>query len=213
MIENLPSLQTINHCLGFLKRIVQYQRWAFVLASYHYQQVYKPGSKISNADGLSRLPIEDYVMPLPCPEKVVLSMSALDLTPVTSRTVAFYTSRDPVLSQVRKWILHGWPEKLSLDFQPYTTRKDELLEQLGCVLWGLRVVIPAKCRDALLKELHESHPGISRMKSLACSHIWWSKMDADIELCVRNCGMCQDSANMSQASALHTWKWPGRPWF
>ena len=92
------------------------QRWALVLASYHYPLVYKPGSKISNADGLSRLPIEDYVTLLPCPEEVVHSMIALDLTPVTSKTVAFYTSRDPVLSQVRKWILHGWPEKRSLDF-------------------------------------------------------------------------------------------------
>ena len=46
------------------------QRWALVLARYHYQLVYKPGSKISNADGLSRLPIEDYVMSLPCLEDV-----------------------------------------------------------------------------------------------------------------------------------------------
>ena len=138
------------------------QRWALVLASYHYQLVYKSGSKIPNADRLSRLPIEDYVTPLPCPEEVVLSMSALDLTPVTSKTVAFYTSRDPVLSQVRKWILHGWPgKKRSLDFQPYTTRKDELSEQLGCVLWRSRVVITAKCRDALLKELHESSRNFS----------------------------------------------------
>ena len=90
---------------------VRVQRWALVLASYHYQLVYKPGSKISNADRLSRLPIEDYVTPVPCLEEVVLSMSALDSTPVTSKTVAFYTSRDPVLSQVRKWILHEWPEK------------------------------------------------------------------------------------------------------
>ena len=78
----------------------------------------KPGSKISNTDGLSRLPIEDYVMPLPCPKEVVLSMSALDLTPVTSKTVAFYTSRSPVLSQVRKWILHGWPEEDLFIFNP-----------------------------------------------------------------------------------------------
>ena len=77
----------------------------------------------------------------------------------------------------------------------------------------VNVVIPAKCRDALLKELHESHPGISRMKSLARSHIWWLKMDADIELFVSNCGMCQYSANMPQASALNPWEWPGRFWF
>ena len=88
------------------------QLWTLVLASYHYQLVEnKSGSKISNAYGLSRLPTEDNVTPLPCPEEVVLSISALDLTPVTSKTVAFYTSRNPVLSQVRKWILHGWQEK------------------------------------------------------------------------------------------------------
>ena len=51
------------------------------------------------------------------------------------------------------------------------------------------------------------------MKSLARSHIWWPKMDADIELFVRNFGMCQDSANMLQAGALHPWEWSGRPWF
>ena len=75
------------------------------------------------------------------------------------------------------------------------------------------MVIPAKCRDAFLKELHESHPGISRMKSLAHSHIWWPKMDVDNKLFVRNCGMSQDSANMPQASALHPWEWQGRLWF
>ena len=31
---------------------------------------------------------------------------------------------DPVLSQVRKWIVLGLPKKRSLDFQPYTTKKD-----------------------------------------------------------------------------------------
>ena len=75
------------------------------------------------------------------------------------------------------------------------------------------MVIPAKCRDALLKELRESHQGISRMRFLARSHIWCPKMDADIELFVRNCEMCQDSANMPQAGALHPWEWPKRPWF
>ena len=65
------------------------QRWALILVNYHYQLVFKPGSKISNADGSSRLPVEDYFTPLLSPEEVVLFISALDLTPVTSKTVAF----------------------------------------------------------------------------------------------------------------------------
>ena len=34
-------------------------------------------------------------------------------------------------------------------------------------MWGVRVVIPPKTRGFVLKELHQSHPGIVRMKSLA----------------------------------------------
>ena len=38
-------------------------------------------------------------------------------------------------------------------------------------------------------------------------------LDADIELCVRSCGMCQDIANIPQVCVLHLWKWQGKPWF
>ena len=109
MVGNLPSSRITTLSWEFLEdRAIsptwsaRVQRWALVLSNYHYQIVYKPGSKISNADWLSRLPVEGYFTPLPCPEEVVLSMSALNLTSVTSQTVAFYTSKDPVLSQVRK---------------------------------------------------------------------------------------------------------------
>ena len=57
------------------------------------------------------------------------------------------------------------------------------------------------------------HPGISKMKFLARCYMWWTKLDEDIESCVWRCGMCQDSANMSQTSALHPWEWSGRPCF
>ena len=51
------------------------------------------------------------------------------------------------------------------------------------------------------------------MKSLARFHIQLCKLDGDIELCVRSSGMCQGSANMPQDRALHSWEFPGRPWF
>ena len=40
-------------------------------------------------------------------------------------------------------------------------------------MWGSRVIIPAAGHSATLDELHIAHPGISRMKGLARSYLWW----------------------------------------
>ena len=35
------------------------------------------------------------------------------------------------------------------------------------------VIIPPTLRAEILSEVHEGHPGISRMKSLACMFVCW----------------------------------------
>ena len=36
-------------------------------------------------------------------------------------------------------------------------------------------------REEVLNILHNTHPGIIKMKSLARSYEWWPKMDANLE--------------------------------
>ena len=42
-----------------------------------------------------------------------------------------------------------------------------------------------------MEELHQTHPGVSRMKSLAISYVWWPSVDADLEAKVKNCHSCR----------------------
>lgn len=103
-------------------------------------------------------------------------------------------------------------QKDKQDYQPFYQRKDELNMEGGCVLWGNRVVIPSNGRKQALDLLREAHPGIVRMKSLARGYMWWPGMDKDIELCVKECTVCQSSRKMPPVVPLHPWARPEKPW-
>ena len=188
------------------------KRWALTLSNHEYLE-YQPGADLANADGLCRLPLPDKPSYVPVPEEVVLSLSVNEDTPVTSQNVASWTSHDTVLSAVVKFVLQGWPKEVDEKYTHNYRRKDELSVMQGCLLWGSRVIIPPLGRDLPLKELHDSHPGISRMKSLSRSYIWWPGMDSEIENAVRDCIPCQQSRKLAPQAPLHPWEWPGRPWY
>jgi len=57
-------------------------------------------------------------------------------------------------------------------FIPFHNKSDELTVERDCLLWGYRVVIPSKLRSIVLEQLHESHLGIVKFKSLARSYVW-----------------------------------------
>ena len=84
--------------------------------------------------------------------------------------------------------------------------------QDDCILWGSRVVIPLPGRQRIIDELHAGHPGISRMKSLARSYVWWPGMDAELESKVKSCQQCQQNQKSPPAVPMQAWKWPAQPW-
>jgi hypothetical protein len=188
------------------------QRWALTLSAYDYSIMYKPGKDHANADLLSRLPLPESLAETPLPGETILLMENLLMSPVSASQVKTWTDHDPVLSRVRRFVMQGWRPTSDVELRPYQQRKDELSVQDGCVLWGSRVVVPPPGRPKVMDELHEGHPGASRMKSLARSYVWWPSMDAELERKVKDCVPCQLNQKSPAPAPLHPWEWPARPW-
>ena len=50
------------------------------------------------------------------------------------------------------------------------------------------------------------------MKSIARSHVWWPKIDQEIEKVTRECQPCNKTRRAPPASPLLPWSWPTAPW-
>jgi hypothetical protein len=96
--------------------------------------------------------------------------------------------------------------------KPYFNRRNEISIEQGCLLWSLRVIIPPKFQKQVLSVLHEAHPGISRMKAMSRSHVWWPKLDIAIEETVKSCRQCVNINSSPPAAPLTPWIWPAKPW-
>ena len=188
------------------------QRWALTLGAYNYKIMYKPGQDIGHADGLSRLPLPETPSEIPLPGETILLIERLEQSQVNAELISQWTNRDRILSRVRQFLLLGWPRLVDEEMFPFDRRKDELSVENGCILWGSRVVVPVKLQNSVLALLHEGNPGISRMKSLARSFVWWPGMDLQLEKRVKTCEQCQMSRHLPAKVPLHPWEWPERPW-
>lgn len=116
------------------------------------------------------------------------------------------------MSQVLQYVQSGWPDRGDPSLEPYSSRRLELSSYEGCLLWGTRIIIPPSCTQTVLEELHEGHPGTSRMKALARMYVWWPGINSDVEKTARLCRECQEVQSSPPPAPLNPWKWPSRPW-
>ena len=74
------------------------------------------------------------------------------------------------------------------------------------------MVVPEKGREKVLAMLHQAHPDMSKINSLARGYVWWPGMDQALESCVRACELCQVNQMSPPVVPLHPWSYPSKPW-
>ena len=192
------------------------QRYAIFLSGMDYEIKFRKSSENSNADALSRLPTSQPRKDKP-DETDTFMINHLDNTPLDVTAVRKQTLADPVLRRVFQSIQTGhWnidAPNVSADELKYYQHRNELTSQQGCIMRGIRVIIPKALQNPVLEMLHESHCGISKMKLIARAYVWWPSLDKDIEALTAQCNACSVRRKNPPQSQVHPWEFPQVPWF
>ena len=188
------------------------QRWALHLSSYNYTIEFRPTKAHANADGLSRLPLPANTDGECLSEVSLYNVSQINTVSVSVVDLCKATRSDPLLSKVYYYLQRGWPKTCPDALKPFWSRRTELSIEEGCILWGIRVLVPKKLQSRVLEMLHEGHMGVFRVKQVSRSHVWWPCIDKDIEQLIKSCKSCQQDQRAPVAAPLHPWIWPSKPW-
>ena len=106
---------------------------------------------------------------------------------------------------------HIVPET-SPELQPFVKCYTELSVLEGCLLREFWIIIPPQGRKTFLSHLHDTHPGITRMKHLTRVYIWWPGLDKEIEHTVKNCNIWQMNRVSQPENIVHSWECPSTSW-
>ncbi|XP_062713940.1 uncharacterized protein LOC134290761 [Aedes albopictus] len=166
------------------------QRWALTLLLYDFTIEYVQTEKFGNADVVSRL-INNHAKPDEDCER-------------DSGGGFAETQSD---EQMYRYLREGWLEEAKIvdpEIRRLNGRRDSLCTVGKCIIFGERLVISEKHRQRCLRQLHQGHPGILRMKALARSYVYWLSIDEEIAQYVKACKYCASVARSPPKEAPGT---------
>ena len=200
----LKKLFSSNNCIpqNCSARLI---RWALRLSQFKFNFEYIKGIDNTNADFLSRLPLNESVDSHE-PYELVFALNHFDKMPITLSDIIRETNNDENLLKLKSYIINGFPGKLDTELSEFSKVTSNLSISKDCILFENRVYIPKILRNDILKLFHENHPGISAMRQISRALIWYPCMDKDIVNFVKSCPHCQN--NQVKPPQNNTLEWP-----
>ena len=159
---------------------------------YNFTVRYIPGLKNLLADCLSRLGNQEDTIKLPKLHVYQISHQ-LPARSDSLQEIRQATQADDELVLLKHTIMSGWPnniKEIPQVLHPYWTFHEELTIKDGLILKGTRIVIPNKKCEAILKQIHDSHLGLTKCKLHAKQAVYWPGLNDQLEQLILNCQLC-----------------------
>ena len=184
---------------------------------YHFKVRYIPSLTNHVTDCLSRLGFQ----------KDSISLPKLHVNQITSQLKArsdslhnlqIATQDDDKLVILKPIIQQGWPKTIKevlTKVQIYWTFHEELTIEDGLVLKGMRIIIPNKKREEILKLIHDGHLGLNKCKMRAKETVYWLGISEQLEQLILNCQLCLKYSRSKDKNTPHTalgHEIPSVPW-
>ena len=131
--------------------------------------------------------------------------------PLTAEDISKATREDALYGRVLNAVKTGNFDKSDKAMTPFFTIRDSLSIDSGCLLYGSRIVIPTCQQQRLLFEMHMTHFGVVKMKSLAREYMWWPGINKQIEEIAQKCPSCAKYKKKPPKTPLTHWPWATRP--
>jgi hypothetical protein len=190
------------------------KRYCLFLRDLDREIVYVPGSEISNADVLSRLPRPN----LEGEEEEFEGECRIAFITETQKSLTLQalrkeTKNDSDFVKIKCSLEAGrHPNSLPEGLEEYVKRWQNLRVANGVICFLDRAVVPRVLRDEVLELLHLNHFGETKMKRLARQFFWWPQMDEAITLMCRSCQPCALVNRAPNQAPVIPWSVPHRPW-
>ena len=117
------------------------------------------------------------------------------------------TQADDELALLKHTIMMGWPKNINEILQvlhPYWTFHEELTIEDGLILKGTQIVILHKKQEAIQKQIHNSHLGLTKCKMHAKQAVYWPRLNDQLEQLVINCQLCLKYSRSKQKPDTHS---------
>ncbi|MCP4339812.1 MAG: DDE-type integrase/transposase/recombinase, partial [Desulfobulbaceae bacterium] len=194
-------------------------RWCDRLQHHNYTVVHIKGKENCVADMLSRLASENQTSSEPAllddNDDIIVASLALDSSS-RMEEIANTSQSDPLLIQIKKYMVTVWPEKKSLsgDIRVFFKHRNELSVHGECLFLGERLVIPSESQESILKLLHSGHPGRICMQQKYRDAYFWPGGTERVTEYLKNCNACSLTGKNTHSEPVKTTAIPppDQPW-